>query len=204
MSTESNVINAGSYPVFIGRDIFFELDTFFRRNKFSTVFALADENSASHCLPVFASRIEKLKHAPVIKIESGEQHKNINTCSYIWQKLRELGADRKSLLVNIGGGVIGDMGGFAASTYKRGISFINIPTTLLAQVDASVGGKLGIDFNNLKNEIGVFNDPLAVFMYPPILKTLDSPQLLSGFAEIIKHALIADGTYWQQIKALSP
>lgn len=158
---------------------------------------LVDEQSKEHCLPLMNSTFE------VIEIKSGEKHKTLETCSLIWSGLTDMGFSRKSLLVNLGGGVIGDMGGFAASTYKRGIRFINFPTTLLSMVDASIGGKLGIDFNGFKNHIGVFNDPTAVVICSQFLKTLPDRQIASGFAEILKHGLIADKKYWERVKELS-
>ncbi|MFY0688878.1 MAG: 3-dehydroquinate synthase [Cyclobacteriaceae bacterium] len=155
---------------------------------------LVDENTREHCLP----RIEFLEGAAVIEIRSGEREKNLSTCDTIWTEMTSQKFTRKSVLINLGGGVIGDMGGFAASTYKRGIRFINMPTTLLSQVDASIGGKLGIDFKGLKNHIGVFNDPNAVILWDGFLETLSSRELRSGYAEVIKHGLIWDQEYWQR------
>lgn len=157
---------------------------------------LVDENSERFCL----SRLSEISQFIIIRIESGEQNKNITTCSHIWSVLTENEFSRKSVLVNVGGGVIGDMGGFAAVTFKRGIRFINIPTTLLSQVDASIGGKLGIDFNGLKNHIGIFREPTAVILDGVFLETLPINQLRSGYAEIIKHGLIADRDYWEKLK----
>jgi 3-dehydroquinate synthase len=156
---------------------------------------LVDENTKKYCL----SRSDLLADLPIIEIRSGEVFKNLKTCEYIWNSLTELGFTRKSLLINLGGGVIGDMGGFCAATYKRGIRFINLPTTLLAQVDASVGGKLGIDFNGLKNHIGVFQEPATVIIDSIWLQTLPIRQLRSGFAEVLKHGLIADKKYWNDM-----
>ena len=153
---------------------------------------LVDENTKTHCLPLL-----EIPHFSVIQIPSGEKNKNLETCRLIWQQMTDLGMSRKSLLINLGGGVIGDMGGFVAATYKRGIRFINIPTTLLSQVDASIGGKLGIDFNGLKNHIGIFKDPDAVILSDLFLKTLDQRQLRSGYAEVIKHGLIWDKAYYE-------
>lgn len=194
-------IKSADYSVFITRDISKEINTFFQANKdaYSKLFILVDENSFKDCYPQLVDKVPAFKDAELIEIESGEENKNIDVCVQIWGTLSELGADRKSLFVNLGGGVIGDMGGFIASTFKRGIDFINIPTTLLAQVDASVGGKVGIDLNHLKNEIGVFNNPKAVFVNSTFLSTLEERQVLSGFAEIIKHALIADAAYWKKV-----
>ena len=198
-------IRSADYSVFISRDITKEINAFFKQNPipYSKLFILVDENSFKNCYPQLVEHVAAFKDAELIEIESGEDNKNIDVCLQIWSTLSELGADRKSLFVNLGGGVIGDMGGFIASTFKRGIDFINIPTTLLAQVDASVGGKVGIDLNHLKNEIGVFNNPKAVFVNSNFLRTLDKRQLLSGFAEIIKHALIADAAYWKKVIAVN-
>jgi 3-dehydroquinate synthase len=133
-----------------------------------------------------------LPHSHIINIQSGEQHKNIQTCGHIWTQLTAANADRRAALINLGGGVISDMGGFAAACYKRGIAHINIPTTLLAMVDASVGGKTGIDFAHFKNQVGLFCDAVAVLVCNEFLQTLDERQLRSGMAEMIKHYLIAD------------
>jgi len=154
---------------------------------------LVDENTQQHCLPYF-------EHDDylIIEIKSGEINKNLRTCEKIWEALTKAGFSRKSLLVNVGGGVIGDMGGFVASTYKRGIRFINFPTTLLAMVDANIGGKLGIDFMGLKNHIGLFNDPEKILIFTDFLKTLPPRELRSGFGEVIKHGLIRDHDYWSK------
>ena len=152
---------------------------------------LVDENTAQHCLPYFES-----EQFLIIEIKSGEINKNLRTCEQIWEALTKAGFSRKSLLVNVGGGVIGDMGGFAASTYKRGIRFVNYPTTLLAMVDANIGGKLGIDFMGLKNHIGLFNDPERILIFTDFLKTLPPRELRSGYGEVIKHGLIYDKNYW--------
>ncbi|WP_258103796.1 3-dehydroquinate synthase [Marinoscillum sp. MHG1-6] len=157
---------------------------------------LVDENTRAHCLPLFDLPAD----ANIIEIKSGEINKNLNTCAEIWTALTNWGFSRKSLLVNIGGGVIGDMGGFCASTYKRGIRFVNFPTTLLAMVDANIGGKLGIDFMGFKNHLGVFQDPAKVLINVEFLKTLSPRELRSGFAEVIKHGLIHDKPYWETIE----
>lgn len=197
------VIKSTAYPVLIDKNITREINSFFKNKKssYSKIFILVDENSLNSCYPPLAGKIPYFKDAEIIEIESGEESKNIDVCSQIWSTLSEFGADRNSLIVNLGGGVISDMGGFIASTFKRGIDFINIPTTLLAQVDASIGSKTGINQNNLKNEIGVFCSPKAVFINPDFIQTLDKRHLLSGYAEIIKHALIADAKYWKKIRS---
>ena len=158
---------------------------------YSSVFILCDENTEKHCLPHVG---DSFSHYHIITIRSGEEHKNLKTCEHVWGVLTSKLADRKSLLINLGGGVICDMGGFAASCYKRGVDFVNIPTTLLAMVDASIGGKTGIDFNGFKNQIGVFNEAKEVLICDEFLKTLDTRQLKSGIAEVVKHYLIADKT----------
>jgi 3-dehydroquinate synthase len=195
-------IRSNTYSVFISDDITRDINRFLKANKsvYSKIFILVDENSLKYCYPPLVEKIEPFEDAEIIEIDSGEESKNIDVCVQIWSALSEYGADRKSLFVNIGGGVIGDMGGFIAGTFKRGIDFINIPTTLLAQVDASIGGKVGVDLHHLKNEIGMFNDPAAVFISCSFLNTLDKRQILSGFAEVIKHALIADGNYWKKVQ----
>lgn len=194
-------IRSNNYSIFISNDITEEINQFLKvnRSSYSRMFILVDENSLKYCYPQLVEKIEPFEDAEIIEIDSGEESKTIEVCIQIWNALSEYGADRRSLFINIGGGVIGDMGGFIASTFKRGIDFINIPTTLLAQVDASVGGKVGVDLNHLKNEIGVFNNPAAVFINSNFLNTLDKRQVLSGFAEIIKHALIADADYWSKV-----
>ena len=159
---------------------------------------LVDENTAEHCLPHLAT----IKYDLLIQIQSGEEEKTLKTCESIWSQLTQSGFTRKSLMINLGGGVIGDMGGFAAATYKRGMSFFNIPTTLLSQVDASLGGKLGVDFAGLKNHIGVFQDPNRVFVDVGFLNTLPSRELKSGFAEVIKHALIQSNEQWDKLLSL--
>jgi 3-dehydroquinate synthase len=195
-------ISSNSYSVFVTNDIAKEINRFLKasKNKYSKIFILVDNNSLKFCYPQLVEKVEYFEHAEIIEIDSGEESKTIEVCIQIWSALSEYGADRKSLFVNLGGGVIGDMGGFIASTFKRGIDFMNIPTTLLSQVDASIGGKVGVDMNHLKNEIGVFSNPVGVFVNPGFLNTLDKRQVLSGFAEIIKHALIADANYWAKVQ----
>ncbi len=155
------------------------------------VFVLADETTAQCCLPVI-EKFDGMAEAKRIVIKATDTHKNLDSLSHVWQALSEGGATRHTLLINIGGGMVTDLGGFAASTFKRGINYINIPTTLLSMVDASVGGKTGINFLGLKNEIGVFNNAKSVILDTEFLKTLDTENLLSGYAEMLKHGLIKD------------
>jgi len=152
-------------------------------------------------LPDFLAAIETDKRIEILEIESGEIHKTIETCTSLWNVLSELGADRKSLLINLGGGVITDLGGFVASTFKRGIEYINVPTSLLAMVDASVGGKTGVDLDHLKNQVGVINTGAMVLIDTTFLQTLPVNQIRSGLAEMLKHGLINSRTYWENIKS---
>ena len=166
----------------------------FHENK---IFMLTDENTYKYCLPKLDS--ELTKNFNIYTIKSGEENKNIDTLSKIWEFLTKEGADRKSLLINLGGGMLTDIGGFAASTFKRGIEFINIPTSLLGQVDASCGGKTGINFAGLKNEIGIINQAQTVLIDSIFLQTLEKTEFLSGFSEMIKHSLIADKEYYEEL-----
>ncbi|MCB0396792.1 MAG: 3-dehydroquinate synthase [Flavobacteriales bacterium] len=199
-------IDAGKYHVFIGENALRELASMIDDHEKTRgkVFILVDEQSRQFCLPLLEEVCGRSFQDNVFEVTSGEIHKNIHTCMTLWESLNSAGADRKALLVNLGGGVIGDMGGFVASTYKRGFEFIQVPTTLLSQVDASVGGKLGVDLDLYKNLIGVFNEPKGVFIFPAFLKTLPLRQLYSGFAEVIKHGLIYDKAYYKVIADIAP
>jgi 3-dehydroquinate synthase len=168
--------------------------------QYSKTFVFADRNTAEYCLPLFQEMLDDFNAFDLIETDPGEENKNIDFCIGIWKTLLDFGADRKCLMINLGGGVITDMGGFVASTYKRGIDFINIPTTLLSQVDASVGGKTGIDIDSVKNMVGTFSLPQAVFIETAFLKTVPERELLSGFAEMIKHGLIVDRNYYSALK----
>jgi 3-dehydroquinate synthase len=198
----NNIINikTTNADVFIGNDVFSVLQEYIRPYQTNKIFILVDENTLQNCVTELITSVDGLKKAEIIEIDSGEENKTIDVCYQLWKTLADYKADRNSLLINLGGGVITDMGGFIASTFKRGMDFINIPTTLLAQIDASVGGKVGVDFEGLKNLIGVFNEPKGVFVYPHYLKTLDKRQMLSGYAEALKHALIKDANYWKALK----
>lgn len=162
------------------------------------IFVLVDETTKQHCWPVISQFIG-LRGTTVITIEATDTHKNIDSLMHVWKELDNGMATRHSLLINLGGGMVTDLGGFAASTFKRGINFINIPTTLLAMVDASVGGKTGINFNGLKNEIGVFNDAKFVILDTKFLSTLDEKNLRSGYAEMLKHGMLSDDAHWAKL-----
>lgn len=179
------------------------LEDFLNLEKPTKVFILADTNTHEFCVPHFFGQVNGLEDAEIVEIEPGEQHKNIETCSGVWNVLSELGADRKSLIINIGGGVVTDLGGFVASTFMRGIKYINVPTSLLAMVDASVGGKTGVDLGSKKNQIGVINPAELVLIDTTFLATLPTDHMRSGLAEILKHGLIQDEKYWIKTTALS-
>jgi len=167
------------------------------------LFVLVDSNTKKYCWPLLKD-CSILYHATLIEMPSGEEAKSITTVSRVWQALTEANADRGSVLINLGGGVVGDLGGFAASCYKRGIQFLQIPTTLLSMVDASVGGKTGVNFNELKNQVGTFTQPIAVVIDPVFLRTLDQRQLLSGWAEVIKHTLLQGADHFSHLKEKAP
>lgn len=199
----SKTIESIGYPIYFENSLK-ELGNFLKKNTYSKIFFLVDRHTAEHCLPLVQQTLPELTEFDIIEIDPGEENKNIDFCIGIWKMLLDFGADRKSLLINLGGGVVTDMGSFAASTYKRGIDFVQVPTTLLSQVDASVGGKTGIDMDQVKNCIGTFTQPKAVFIEPQFLKTLDQRQLVSGFAEMIKHGLIADAAYFKELQNIEP
>jgi 3-dehydroquinate synthase len=194
-----NTLNSINYPIYFNNTLA-ELVKFIKNGNYSRFFVLTDEHTVKHCLPIIRKHIDNLENFDIIEINAGEESKNIDFCVGVWKMLIDFGADRQSLLINLGGGVISDLGGFVASTYKRGIDFVHIPTTLLSQVDASVGGKTGIDLDNIKNIIGTFTQPKAVFIEHSFLQTLPPRQILSGLAEMLKHGLIADAGYWNLLK----
>jgi 3-dehydroquinate synthase len=191
-------IQASNYPIHFNENGYETLNIHLKENKYSNLFIIVDSNTNEYCLPIFLPLLETDLTIEIIEFEAGEHNKNIETCVQIWNVLTELGADRKTLIINLGGGVVTDLGGFVASTFKRGINFIHIPTTLLAMVDASVGGKNGVDLGNLKNQIGVINVPKMVLIDTNYLETVPQNEMRSGLAEMLKHGLIYDKTYWEQ------
>lgn len=191
-------IQANNYKVHFNQNAYEALNYHLKENKYSNLFIIVDNQTNEFCLPKFLPLLETDLNIEIIEFEAGEANKNIETCIEIWNVLTELGADRKSLVINLGGGVVTDLGGFVASTFKRGVDFINIPTTLLSMVDASVGGKTGVDLGNLKNQIGVINVPQMVLIDTNYLETLSQSEMRSGLAEMLKHGLIYDAPYWKQ------
>ena len=177
--------------IIISENITADIATFLPKNEDEPIFILTDTNTENYCLPLI-NKHERLSKAHVISIPSGDENKNLNSLTEVWHYLSENGATRHSLLINLGGGMITDMGGFAAATFKRGMDFINVPTTLLGAIDAATGGKTGINYLGFKNEIGVFAPAKAVLINSDFFHTLDIQNVLSGFAEMVKHALISD------------
>ncbi|MFP4621051.1 MAG: 3-dehydroquinate synthase [Bacteroidales bacterium] len=167
------------------------------------IFILADDNTRQYCLPYF-DKLMGRKKVHVLDIGQGESEKTIDTVVEIWEFLQQHGADRESLMINLGGGMLLDIGSFAASTFKRGMKFINIPTTLLSMVDASVGGKTGINLNDFKNHIGTFSQPEYVLISPVLLRTLDIRQVYAGWAEMLKHGLIGSEAHLQNLLDVKP
>ena len=195
-------IISNNYPISFKNKGYDFLKDIIKKNNYSKLFIHVDENTNKYCLNHFLKHFDILK---IIKIESisGEENKNIKSCLKLWKLISDKGGDRRSLLINLGGGVITDMGGFVASTFKRGIDYVNIPTTLLSMVDASVGSKTGIDFGVLKNQIGTFYDPKVVIIDPDYLDTLNEKEKLSGYAEVFKHSLICNKHVYNQLIGLN-
>ena len=183
--------------VILSQDLQQSLTDAIARCPHDRLFVLTDETTKECCLPVVKD-YPCMAGAQVITIKATDSHKDLESVSHVWSELQRGGATRHSLMVNLGGGMVTDLGGFAASTFKRGIQFINIPTTLLAMVDASVGGKTGVNFGGLKNEIGVFQNADSVILDTIFLRTLDEENLLSGYAEMLKHSLISDEKMWAE------
>lgn len=195
----NDTIFTASYPIHIGPDALQALAREVAAGGYTQVIVLTDHNTSRDCLP----HLEKvLSYDLHHSIAPGETHKSIATCESFWQVMTALGVDRKALVINLGGGLVGDLGGFSAACYKRGIAFIQVPTTLLAQVDASVGGKTGVNFDHFKNQIGAFANPQAVIVCPTFLGTLSPRELRSGYGEVLKHCLIADAPEWLRLKQL--
>ncbi|RTY86334.1 3-dehydroquinate synthase [Flavobacterium sp. GT3R68] len=196
-------IKANGYPIYFNENGYEALNSHLTENKYSKLFVIVDSNTNEYCLSRFLPFLETEIAIEIIEFDAGESFKNIETCVQIWNVLTELGGDRKSLIINLGGGVVTDLGGFVASTFKRGIDFVHVPTTLLAMVDASVGGKNGVDLGNLKNQVGVINVPAMVLIDTQYLETLPQNEMRSGLAEMLKHGLIFDKKYWEQFLDLS-
>lgn len=195
-------IQAADYIIGFGVDCYSAMSQLINDKNYSKIVLLVDENTVQHCLNYVMQWLAVDVPFEIIEIEQGEENKTIETCTAVWESLVELNVDRKALLINVGGGMVCDLGGFVAATYKRGIDFVNIPTSLLAMVDASVGTKTGVNLGGLKNMVGSFAQPQMVLIDTAFLETLPGNQMRSGLAEMFKHGLIADASYWNQLKNL--
>lgn len=194
------------HHIIAGEDALTVFKTLFESGDYKnrSFFILADDNTAKNCLPVLKKYIPQETNIPVCTIHSGEKNKTLEQAEFIWQFLSSHHADRNSVLINLGGGMITDLGGFAASVFKRGISFINIPTSLMGMVDAAIGGKTAVNLKTVKNSIGTFSQPDAIYIYPEFLDSLPKREVYSGYAEIIKYALINDSGLWEILKHKKP
>ena len=196
-------ISTKNAVVYFNSEVYTKVNHFIKSKKPSKIFVLVDSNTHDYCLPQFLEQLESNDiSVEVMEMPNGEEHKTIDICMGVWEALSEYNADRKSLLINLGGGVVTDLGGFVASTYMRGMVYINIPTSLLAMVDASVGGKTGVDLGSLKNQIGVINEGEIVGIDTAFLNSLPQNEMVSGFAEMLKHGLIYDKSYWMTLTHL--
>ena len=217
MKISNRIITIDRTPVFFGNDSLSCIDRFLRSvqkynnsvinpaieidtaGSHNEAFILVDPESRKYCLPILLGHSASLAKARILETEGGEDSKSLTTAEKLWHELLASGADRNSLLVNLGGGVVSDLGGFVAAGYKRGINYINIPTTLMGQADAAIGGKTAVNLGHIKNQIGFFHSAKAVFIFPGFLKTLPEEHLRSGLAEIIKSALISDAEIWHRL-----
>ena len=195
-------IKTKHYDIFLSNQNSSLINKFISKNKYSKVFILVDTNTNKYCLDLFLEKHLSGISFKIVKIKKGEENKNTKNLYSAWTKISKLGGDRNSLLINLGGGLVSDLGGFVASTYNRGIDFINIPTTLLSIVDASIGGKVGINIGNLKNQVGVFNYPKLILVDTSFLETLPKREINSGFAEMLKHGLIFEKNYFKTLSEL--
>lgn len=188
--------------VYLGANVLSIFSKQLKRREFSgtKLFILVDRHTSEHCLPVLIKALPELKSAEVLKIDGGEGCKSIATAEMLWQKLHDAGADRQSVIINLGGGVVSDLGGFVAGGFQRGIRYFNVPTSLIGQADAAIGGKTGVNLGAIKNQIGLFYSPEGIFIVPEFLNTLPKNHLRSGLGEIIKSILLSDPVQWQKIR----
>lgn len=191
--------DAGSHCVYFGTGALDALQQQLEQRPDATVFILGDTNTLHHCLPELLAHVPLLRNVECIAVEPGEGSKCLEVCQQLWAHFIECEADRHTVLVNLGGGVVTDLGGFVAATYKRGIACMHVPTSLMGMVDAAIGGKTAIDLGQVKNVVGAFHDPEGVFIHMPFLRTLSKRELLNGLAEMIKHGLVQDVAHWEAI-----
>lgn len=195
----TEILSINESKIYFGKPGASKLVAYLEEASFSSLVIIADKNTEKHCLPIFLRMLHPFSPQKTLVIEPGENHKTLESCQFLWKELSAINADRKTIIINLGGGVVTDLGGFVASTYMRGLRYINIPTSLLAMVDASVGGKTGIDFQGVKNQIGIINPPEVVLISTEYLNTLPIEHFNSGIAEMLKHGLIADKTHWEEL-----
>ncbi len=191
------MLEKGNVTYLIGKDALRKSES--RINQFNRILIITDINVNQHCVPVLKEQLPDTKISDIIIINAGEENKSLDQLCFIWNELTRLNADRDDLIINLGGGIVTDIGGMAAGTFKRGLTFINIPTTLLGMVDAAIGGKTGIDYDGFKNQVGLFVFPSCVVVDPIFLSTLEDIHWQSGFAEVIKYALIMDKDLWHKL-----
>jgi 3-dehydroquinate synthase len=205
MKTVLKITGSRSSPVFTGGAAFFDFNDFIAGfcERPSAVFVLVDTNTRHHCLPVLLSNVACLQYASILEVAAGEESKSLETAQDLWQELLRMNADRHSLMICLGGGVVTDLGGFVGATYKRGMPFIHIPTSLMGMVDAAVGGKTAVNLKKMKNQVGIFSLPEAVFIYPGFLKTLDRTEIRSGLAEVMKYGLALDQPLWNRLRGVN-
>lgn len=192
-------IKAKDYTIYFNNSGYVALSDLIENSHYSIIFILTDRGTNIHCLPLFKKKFKTNKKVKYLEISEGEEYKTLKTCHILWQELCDLEADRSSLIINLGGGVVTDLGGFVAATFKRGIDFLNIPTTLLGMVDAAIGGKTGVNLGALKNQVGCFANPKMLIIDTEYLKTLPQREIRSGMAEIIKYGLSYDATLHKNI-----
>lgn len=197
--TQPVVFDAGGHSVHFGAAALDSLQQLLEQRSHSIAFILGDSNTLRHCLPELLAHVPALRNAESIAVEPGEATKSVEVCQQLWSHLIARAADRNAILINLGGGVVSDLGGFVAATYKRGIACVHVPTSLMGMVDAAIGGKTGIDLGHVKNVVGVFHDPQGVFVHIPFLRTLGKRELLNGLAEMMKHGLVLDASHWEAI-----
>lgn len=196
-------IQTKDYTIVFGKSYYSKLSKWIHKKNYSKIVVLTDTNTTQYCLPTLLQNLAIEQEFECIEVQAGEESKSLQICEHIWQALLEYSIDRKALIINLGGGMITDLGGFVASVFKRGIDFVNIPTTLLSMVDASVGGKTGINLGFQKNMIGTFHNPQWVVIDVDYLSTLSGAQMRSGLAEMMKHGLIADNEHWNTLQNLA-
>ncbi|MFZ4522612.1 MAG: 3-dehydroquinate synthase [Bacteroidales bacterium] len=199
MKISSRIITTDRTPIFFGHDSLAALEKILGSLLPDTIIILVDTNTRNHCLPVLLSKVPSLDKAQILEIQEGETGKSLATAEKLWAALMNSGIGRNTLLVNLGGGVISDLGGFVAAGYLRGIRYINVPTSLIGQADAAIGGKTGVNLGEVKNQVGFLYPAQAVVIFPGFLKTLPAEHLRSGLAEIVKSALVGDAIAWRRI-----